>query len=60
MFILIFIFTAEYTILGAWNLRYHFPVELAMFVFCAETVLFVINKAAVTHSSLTLTSNTAL
>jgi 4-amino-4-deoxy-L-arabinose transferase-like glycosyltransferase len=59
MFILILTFTAEYTILGAWNLRYHFPVELAMFVFCAETVLFAINKASITHSSSTLTSNTA-
>jgi 4-amino-4-deoxy-L-arabinose transferase-like glycosyltransferase len=60
MFILIFTFTVEYTILGAWNLRYHFPVELAMLVFCAETILFTINKVDFTYSSLTPTLNTDL
>ena len=44
MLILIFTYTAIYTVMGAWNLRYHFPVEFGMFIFCAETVLYIINK----------------
>ena len=38
--ILILTYTATYTILGAFLLRYHFPVELAMFIFLAETILY--------------------
>ena len=44
MLILILTYTAIYTIVGAWNMRYHFPVELAMFVFAAETSVHVLNK----------------
>jgi 4-amino-4-deoxy-L-arabinose transferase-like glycosyltransferase len=44
MFVLIFTYTAIYTVIGSMNLRYHFPVELGMFIFCAETILYIINK----------------
>ena len=44
MFILIFTYTAIYTVVGAVNLRYHFPVEFGMFIFCADTILYIINK----------------
>ena len=44
MLILIFTYTAIYTVMGAWNLRYHFPVELGMFIFFADMVLYLINK----------------
>ena len=44
MLILIFTYTAIYTVMGAWNLRYHFPVQLGLFIFFAETVFYIINK----------------
>jgi 4-amino-4-deoxy-L-arabinose transferase-like glycosyltransferase len=44
MFILIFTYTIVYTLIGAFLLRYHFPVELGMFVFFAEAVLYVSTK----------------
>jgi hypothetical protein len=44
MFILIFTYTAIYTLVGAVNLRYHFPVEFGMFIFCAGTILYIANK----------------
>jgi 4-amino-4-deoxy-L-arabinose transferase-like glycosyltransferase len=51
MFILIFTYTAVYTVIGAWNLRYHFPVELGMFIFCAETILYTINKVRLPYNN---------
>jgi hypothetical protein len=51
MFILIFTYTAVYTVIGAWNLRYHFPVELGMFIFCAETILYISNKIRLLYSN---------
>ena len=30
--------TAVYSLIGAWNLRFHLPVELALFFFLAKTV----------------------
>ena len=44
MVILIITYTAIYTLVGAVNLRYHFPVEFGMFIFCADTILYVANK----------------
>ena len=44
MLILILTFTAIYTAIGSVNLRYHFPVEFGMFIFCADTVLYIVNK----------------
>jgi len=44
MFILILTYTAIYTTIGTMNLRYHFPVEFGMFIFCSDTVLYIINK----------------
>ncbi len=44
MFILIFTYTAIYTLVGAVNLRYHFPVEFGMFIFCADAILYIANK----------------
>ena len=44
MLLLIFIYTFIYTIVGTWLLRYHFPVELAMFIFLAETIVYLFNK----------------
>lgn len=44
MLILIFTYTAIYTVMGAWNLRYHFPVELGMFIFFADTAIYIVNK----------------
>ena len=44
MLILIFTYTAIYTVVGAWNLRYHFPVEFGMFIFFADTALYIVNK----------------
>jgi len=44
MFILIFTYTVVYTAIGAVNLRYHFPVQFGMFIFCADTVLYIVNK----------------
>jgi len=44
MFILIFTYSVVYTVVGTVNLRYHFPVEFGMFIFCADTVLYIINK----------------
>lgn len=37
--LLLFSFTAVYTLFGAHNLRYHFPVELMMLIFASETLL---------------------
>jgi hypothetical protein len=42
--ILILTYTVVYTIVGALLIRYHFPVELGMFIFFAETFLYAINK----------------
>lgn len=44
MFILIFTYTVIYTLVGAVNLRYHFPVEFGMFIFCADTILYLASK----------------
>jgi hypothetical protein len=44
MLMLIVTYTGIYTMIGAWNLRYHFPVELAMFIFCAETLVYAFGK----------------
>jgi 4-amino-4-deoxy-L-arabinose transferase-like glycosyltransferase len=49
--ILIATYTGIYTVMGAWNLRYHFPVEFGMLVFCAETAVYVIDKLRVPSSS---------
>jgi hypothetical protein len=46
MFILILTYTAIYTVIGSVNLRYHFPVEFGMFIFCADTVLYIVNKVS--------------
>jgi 4-amino-4-deoxy-L-arabinose transferase-like glycosyltransferase len=51
MFILIFTYTVVYTVIGAWNLRYHFPVELGMFFFCAETILYISNKIRLPYNN---------
>jgi len=44
MLILILTYTAIYTPIGTMNLRYHFPVEFGMFIFCADTILYIVNK----------------
>jgi 4-amino-4-deoxy-L-arabinose transferase-like glycosyltransferase len=44
MIILIVTYTAVYTLIGSWNVRYHFPVELGMLVFAADTIRYGINK----------------
>jgi 4-amino-4-deoxy-L-arabinose transferase-like glycosyltransferase len=44
MLILILTYTAIYTVIGSVNLRYHFPVEFGMFIFCTDTVLYIVNK----------------
>jgi hypothetical protein len=60
MFILIFTYTAVYTVMGAWNLRYHFPVELGMFIFCAETILYISNKIRLPYNNPLLSLKTNL
>jgi 4-amino-4-deoxy-L-arabinose transferase-like glycosyltransferase len=57
MIALILSYTVVYTALGAWLLRYHFPVELALFVFFSEGVLFVSHKALRLQKSFTLYRN---
>jgi 4-amino-4-deoxy-L-arabinose transferase-like glycosyltransferase len=47
MLLLIVTYTAVYTLVGAWNMRYHFPVELAMFVFAAATIAYIGGKSRV-------------
>jgi hypothetical protein len=51
MVILIFTYTAIYTLVGAVNLRYHFPVEFGMFIFCADTILYIANKVRLPFKS---------
>lgn len=50
-FLLIFTYTAIYTVIGSWNTRYHFPVELAMFVFFAETIHYAAGRLGVTSKA---------
>jgi 4-amino-4-deoxy-L-arabinose transferase-like glycosyltransferase len=47
MLLLILTYTAVYTVIGPMNLRYHFPVELAMFVFSADTIQYVTDRLRV-------------
>jgi hypothetical protein len=58
--ILIFTYTAIYTILGAFLLRYHFPVELAMFIFLAETVLYLFKNLALFLNNFRVSMKAAL
>lgn len=51
MFVLILTYTAVYTVFGAWNLRYHFPAELGMFIFCAETIIYAINRVRLQYNN---------
>ena len=44
MLILIFAYSVVYTVVGTVLLRYHFPVEFGMFIFCADAVLYIISK----------------
>jgi hypothetical protein len=36
--ILLLSFTLVYTVFGAWNMRFHFPVEMFMFIFLAASI----------------------
>jgi 4-amino-4-deoxy-L-arabinose transferase-like glycosyltransferase len=48
---LVLTYTATYTIVGAMNLRWHFPVELVMFIFLGETFQYI--TANFVHASRT-------
>ena len=41
--ILMFTFTVPYMIFGAMSLRYQFPIQLVLFIFMAETLLYLKN-----------------
>jgi 4-amino-4-deoxy-L-arabinose transferase-like glycosyltransferase len=55
MLILICSYTAIYTLIGSWNIRYHFPVEMALLVFFAATVDYVAGKLGVPSTASSLT-----
>jgi 4-amino-4-deoxy-L-arabinose transferase-like glycosyltransferase len=57
MLILICTYTAIYTLIGSWNIRYHFPVEMALLVFFAATVHYVAGKLGVPSKASSLTSS---
>jgi hypothetical protein len=44
MLLLILTYTLIYTVIGGFLIRYHFPVELGMFIFLAESVLYATHK----------------
>ena len=57
---MIFTYTAIYTAVGAMVLRYHFPVQLGLFLFCADTIFYISTRFNVYPLRFTLSGSRSL